>query len=181
MSGSSTKFQWGRRMIAALAFALALACGLMPASAADPAASAEDRRRFVSVARQLEQAPLEPRLAAERGWAFEWLMETPDVSVTICANLWSGLMEEDYPHGGEILIQSSLSMAAAMLERPDITADPIAQQYAGAEGALESYRSILRSRPRARSPFLDALVRTQSRGELREFIANAWPACSSQD
>lgn len=181
MLGSRIVFRSARRSIAALAFALALGCGAVSATAADPASSAEDRRRFVSIAGQLEEAPLDRRLAAGRVWALGWLMEAPDISVTICANLWSGLLEEDYSHGDVILLQSSFSMAAAMIERPDMANDPIAQQMAGAEGALEAYRSILRSTPRARSPFLDALIRTQSRGELRDFIGNAWQACSSQE
>ena len=181
MSSSRNGLRSGRRLIAALALALALGCGLMPASAADQASSAEDRRRFVAVARQLEEAPLEPRLAAERRWALNWLIEAPDVSVTVCANLWSGLMDENYPHSGEILLQSSLSMAAAVIERPDMADDTIAQQMAGAEGALRAYRAVLRDRPEAHSPFLDALVLTQSRGQLRDSVSSAWPGCSQQE
>ena len=181
MSESRSRLRPGRRLIAALALALALACGLVPASAAGQASSADDRRRFVSVARQLEETPLEPRLAADRQWALNWLIEAPDVSVTICANLWSGLLDEDYPHRGEILAQSSLSTAATIIERPDIAGDPIAEQIAGVEGALRAYRAALRDRPQASSRFLDALVRTQSRGELRQLVSSAWPACSRQE
>lgn len=178
MSSSRSGLRSGRRLIAALALAFSPLCGLMPAWAADQASSAEDRRRFVAVARQLEEAPLEPRLAAERSWAFNWLVEAPDVSITVCATLWSGLLNENYTHGGEILIQSSLSMAAALIERPDMANDPIAQQVAGAEGALRAYRAVLRERPAAHSPFLDALVLTQSRGQLRDTVSSAWPGCA---
>lgn len=178
MSSSRNVLRSGRRLIAALALAFTLACGLMPASALGQASSAEDRRHFVAVVRQLEEAPLEPRLAAERQWAFAWLVEAPDVSITMCSTLWSGLMDENYPHGGEIIVQSTLSMAAAIIDRPDIAGDPIAQQMAGAEGALRAYRAVLRDRPEAHSPFLDALLLTQSRGHLRDFVSSAWPACS---
>lgn len=180
MSNSRSGLRSGLRLIAALALALALGCGLMPAWAVGQASSAEDHRRFVSVARQLEEAPLEPRLAAERQWALNWLIEAPDVSVTMCGNFWSGLLNENYSHGGEILVQSSLSMAAAVIERPDIVNDPIAQQMAGVEGVLRAYRAVLRVRPEAHSAFLDALVLTQSRGELRESVSSSWPACSHQ-
>jgi hypothetical protein len=153
----------------------------MPASAAGQASSAEDRRRFVSITRQLEEAPLEPRLAAERQWALNWLVEAPDVTVTMCGSLWGGLLDEDYPHGAEILFQSTFSMAAALIERPDLAGDPIEQQMAGAEGALRAYREILRDRPEAHSPFLDALVLTQSRGQLRASVSSAWPNCSREE
>jgi hypothetical protein len=178
MSSSRSVLRSGRRLIAALALAFTLGCGLMPAPAFGQASSAEDRRHFVAVARQLEEAPLEPRLAAERQWAFDWLVEAPDVSITMCAELWSGLLHENYAHGGEILVQSSLSMAAAVIDRPDIAGDPIAQQIVGAEGALRAYRAVLRDRPEDHSPFLDALVLTQSRGQLRDFVSNALPRCS---
>jgi hypothetical protein len=180
MSNSRSGLRSGRRLIAALALAFALACGLMPASAAGQASSAADRQRFVSVARQLEEAPLEPRLATDRQWAFAWLTEAPDVSVTICANFWSGLLNENYAQGGEIVVQYTLSMAAAVIERADIVNDPIAQQMAGAEGALRAYRAVLRDRPEAHSAFLDALVLTQSRGQLRDSVSSAWPGCSHQ-
>lgn len=181
MSSSRNDLRCGRRrLIAALALAFTLACGLMPASAFGQASSAEDRRHFVTVVRQLEEAPLEPRLTSERRWAFDWLVDAPDVSVTMCATLWSGLMDENYAHRGEIVVQSSLSMAAALIERPDIADDPIAQQLAGLEGALRAYRAVLRDSREAHSPFLDALVLTQSRGQLRDFVSSALPGCSRQ-
>ena len=98
----------------------------------------------------------------------------------MCGNFWSGLLNENYAHGGEILLQSSLSMAAAMIERPDIVNDPIARQMAGVEGALRAYRAVLRDRPEAHSAFLDALLLTQSHGQLRDFVSSAWPGCSRQ-
>jgi hypothetical protein len=168
------------KSIAMLALAIALVCGLLPASAADPDSSAEDRRRFMSVARQLEQAPLEPRLAAERQWALNWLVDAPDLSVTVCANLWSGLLDSEYPHVSEIVVQSTLSMAAAMMERPDIANEPVAQQVAGVEGALKAYRSILRDKPGARSQALETMLGKQARGELPALIGRTLSDCSEQ-
>ena len=180
MSSRRSGLRSGRRLLSALALAFALAYGLLPASAAGQASSAEDRRRFVSVTRQLEVAPLEPRLAAERQWAFNWLVEAPEVSVTVCANLWSGMMDENYAHGGAILIQYSLAMAVAVIERPDLANDPIALQLAGAEGALRAYRAVVRDGREAHSPSLDAMVLIQSRGQLRDTVSSAWPGCAQQ-
>lgn len=180
MSNSRSGLRSGRQLFVALALAFALGCGLMPASAAGQASLAGDRQRLVSVARQLEEAPLEPRLAADRAWAMNWLIEVPDISVTMCGNFWSGLLNENYAHGDAIVAQMGLSMAAAIIERPEIVSDPVAQQMAGAEGALRAYRAILRDRPGDHSAFLDALVLTQSRGRLRDSVSSAWPGCSRQ-
>jgi hypothetical protein len=163
-----------------MALAVALGCGLMPASAAEPDRSAEDRRRFVSIARQLEEAPLEPRLEAEREWALEWLTETPDVTVNICGDALGGLLGSQYRHGGEIVVQNMFSMAAFMIEHPEAVNDPVAQQMAGVEGALKAYRSILRVNPEATSPALDSLLQTQSRGALPDFVREAWTTCARQ-
>jgi hypothetical protein len=109
----------------------------------------------------------------------EWLTNAPDVTVTVCAEPLGGLVQSDYPYVGEITLQDMFSMAAFAIEHPETANDPVAQQLAGVEGALTAYRSILRDHPDARSPILDSLLQTQSRGELHDFVRRAWADCSA--
>ncbi|MDB5694028.1 MAG: hypothetical protein JWO81_3091 [Alphaproteobacteria bacterium] len=176
MSSSRTEFRCARRLIGALALGVALVCGLTPASASDVRSSPEDRQRFVSVTRNLEQAPLKPDLKADREWALGWLTNAPDVAVTVCDTL-GGMVQSHYRYAGEILLQDMFSMAALVIEHPETANDPNAQQLAGVEGALNAYRSILRDKPEAKSSALDGLLQTQSRGELPDFIRKAWIRC----
>ena len=173
-------FRRARRLVGALAWVAAVVGGPATASAADSRSSPEDRQRFVSATRSLEQAPLKPELKADREWALAWLTEAPDVSVTVCATTMGGLLKSKYPYAGEIVLQNSFAMAAFVIEHPDKANDPEAQQLAGMEGALTAYRSILRDKPDARSPALDGLLKTQSRGELPGFVRKAWIRCSAE-
>jgi hypothetical protein len=180
MSSGSIGFRRTRLMMAALALGAALVCGPAPASASEARSSPDDLRRFVSVARSLEQAPLSQGARADREWALEWLTEAPDVTVTLCADALGGMLPDDYPYAGEILLQDAFSMAAFAIEHPETANDPNARQLAGVEGALTAYRSILRDKPEARTPILENLVRTQSRGELPDFVRKMWIRCSAE-
>jgi hypothetical protein len=180
MSSSRIEFQSVRRLIAAMALGVALVCGPTPASASDVRSSPADRQRFVSVTRNLEQAPLKPGLKADREWALEWLTDAPDVAVSVCGNTLGGLLQSDYPYAAEIVFQDMFSMAVLVIEHPETANDPNAQQLAGVEGALNAYRSILRDKPQAKSPALENLLQTQSRGELPDFIRKALIRCSAK-
>ena len=179
MSSNRIEFRRVRRIMGALALGAALFCGLTPATASGAPSSPEDRQRLVSVARSLEQAPLTPGAGADRAWALEWLTNAPDVTVTICSEPLGGLVQSDYAYAGEITLQDAFSMAAFVIEHPETANDPVAQQLAGVEGALTAYRSILRDQPDARSPILDGLLQTQSRGGLPDFVRRAWASCSA--
>jgi hypothetical protein len=180
MSSGRIEFRWVRRSIEALALGVTLVCGVMPASASGARSSPEDRQRFVSVTRALEQAPLKPGVKADRAWALEWLINAPDVTVTVCADTLGGLVQSHYPYAGEILLQDTFSMAALVIEHPETANDPNAQQLAGVEGALNAYRSILRDKPEAKSSTLEALLQTQSRGGLPDFIRKARIHCAEK-
>jgi hypothetical protein len=180
MSSSRFESRWIRRLIGALALGVALACGLAPALASGAHSSPEDRQRFVSITRNLEQAPLNPALKPDREWALEWLTKAPDVTVAICAEPLPGVVESKYPYAGEILFQDMFSMGAFAIEHPEAANDPNAQQLAGVEGALNAYRSILRDKPDAKFPALETLLQTQSRGELPDFVRKALIRCSAK-
>lgn len=181
MSSYRVEFGRVRLWIGALVLGAALAFGATPASASDARSSPEDRQRFVSIARSLEQDPLKRGAKEDRAWALAWLTEAPDVTVNMCADSLGSLLKSDYRYAGEIVLQNMFSMGVLAIEHPETADDPNAQQLAGLEGALNAYRSILRDRPEARSPELEALLRTQSSGGLSDFARKAWTSCSAQE
>jgi hypothetical protein len=178
MSGSRNAYRHAGRLIGALALLAVLLAG--PTSASAPASSPQDRQRLVSVARSLEQAPLDPGLAADREWALEFLVAAPDIEVTVCTDPLAGVVGSKYAYAGQIFFQYSFSMGAFLIEHPEAANDPNSQQLAGVEGALAAYRSILRDKPQARSPAMEKLIRTQSRGELPGLVRKAWMSCEKK-
>lgn len=172
-----TIFQKSRRRAAARLLLMSFACGLAAASAAETGSSAADRERLATVTRKLEHTPLAPHLRADRAWAMNWLAEAPDISVTVCADSLAGVALSEYPYATEILVQYMFSMAVRLVDNPAMADDKVAQQIVGVEGALAAYRSILKERPKARSPALDGIIETRARGALPEFVATAYAQC----
>ena len=174
---SKPRFAPVRSLIGMLALGLAMVSG--PAMAQDPSSSSEERARFVSITRSLEEAPLRPDAREDRAWALSWLTEAPDVSVNVCLSSLGG-MEDSYPYAGEIMLQYLFSMAVLVIEQPEMATDPDAQQVAGAAGALRAYRAILGGKPDATSPSLDSLMAIESRGGLPDFIRSGSASCSGE-
>ena len=90
-----------------------------------------------------------------------------------------GGMDQHYPYAGELLLQYVFSMAVFVIEHPEMTNDPNAQQVAGVAEALRAYRAILGSKPDATSPSLDGLMETERQGCLPEFIRARSAGCSA--
>lgn len=180
MSRSRMCLRPARRMMWALSLGAALAVGLTPASASNERSSPEDRQRLVSIARALEQAPFKPGAKADRKWALDWIVNAPDVSVTVCPDALSGVVASDYRFAAEIMFQDMFAMAAHAIEHPDAASDANAQQLAGVESALNAYRSILRDKPEAKSPLLERLLQIQSAGGLPDHIRDALVRCSAK-
>jgi hypothetical protein len=179
MSSSRTKCRGAGRLMGVVALWVALA-GLTTPTGSQVRSSAEDRQRFVSITRSLEQAPLNPGLNADRAWALAWVTDAPDITVNVCAQPLGGLVKSDYPYTGEIVVQDMFSIAVLLIEHPETANDPNAQQLAGVEGALNAYHSVLKDRPEAKSSALENLLEIQSKGELPEFVRKAWIRCSAK-
>lgn len=168
------------RWTCVLAACATLACGRGPAFAAQAHSSPEDRQRFVAVTRSLERAPLQDSLKADRAWAMAWLIDVPDIAVTVCDDPIGGVIHSKYRYGPEILTQDILAMATLIIEHPEMANDREAQQLAGVEGALNVYRAILRDKPNTKSAALDTMLGVQARGELREFVRKALISCAAK-
>lgn len=168
-----------REWFAALLLAIALGWGLTPASADEKPSSTSDRERLSSIVQALEKNPLDDRLHAERAWAMTWVIEAPDITVSICADPLNGAVLSDYPHARDILAQYTLAMAARIMSDPATQKDKVAQQMAGVESALTAYRSILTDAPGSRSPELDEVIAVQTRGELADFVRTAVARCDA--
>ncbi|MDB5724205.1 MAG: hypothetical protein JWQ16_959 [Novosphingobium sp.] len=174
------KFEIARRLIEALLLGVVLFGWSSTAAAEDGSSSIADRKRFVSITRELEKAPLDPALKVERAWAMNWLVEAPDVSVTVCADSLGGLAESNAPHSVDILALYMYSMAASIIEHPETANNAIAVQVAGIEGALTAYRSILAVEPEARSTALEDLIKKQNQSELPDFARQALVSCRAK-
>jgi hypothetical protein len=142
-----------------------------------PPSTPEERKRFVALVHKLEKTPLDQNLNSEVTWALQWLQDIPDVNVNICFDPLGRFVNEEYRYDSRIRGQFVLGMGAFLIEHPQKTADNGATFLAGVESALRAYRSILRTKPEAKSHGLDELLSKQDDGQLTDFVHDASKGC----
>jgi hypothetical protein len=104
-------------------------------------------------------------------WLRKWIIEVPDIRVYTCDELLGHGLGDHYPYSAEVNLQPMFSAAAFAIEHPDKARDKHAQRYAGVEGALRVYEALLKSKPDAKSAFLDDLLTKRENGELADQVA----------
>ena len=157
-----------RSVVAWMSLVCALQCH--QADARGPS-TPEERAKVIELTRMLERDPLNENADATRQWLREWTIEVPDIRFHVCDALLSDGLGENYPYSREISLQTILSGAVFTLERQDKARDDVGAYLAGVEGSLRMYEVLAKSRPDARSPFLDGLVAMRDRGELADHVA----------
>ena len=134
------------------------------------ASTPEERAQAVKVARLLETDPFHKEAKKMRQWFTLWLIEVPDISVELCGSYLGPVSSSDKNYSSEIFTQMGFSSAAFKIEHPDQANDRVAANLAGVEGSLKVYESILTTKPKAKSEFLDGLVEKRNKGELRAYV-----------
>jgi hypothetical protein len=152
-------------------FIYSLVCATAVCSFAQSPSTPEDRARLVSLAQKLETNPLDSSLRPEREWALKWLIEVPDIHVSMCPTILGDYHK--YKYSAEITTQLMLSGARFSIENPDKANDQVGQYVAGAEGALKAYGAILQKDSKAKSKVLDEDLQKQQDGKLKDFIQDA--------
>jgi carboxypeptidase Q len=137
----------------------------------------EDRAKAVEIARTLESDPLSKQAKEQRNWIIHWLIDVPDLSVKVCGNLLGPVLDSNKNYAPEIFTQMVPSAAAFIISNPEKPKDDIAIYTAAVEGALRTYQSILKMKPKARWPFLDGLIEKRDKGELADHIRQAATHC----
>ncbi|HEX4604239.1 MAG TPA: hypothetical protein VH724_09615 [Candidatus Angelobacter sp.] len=144
--------------------------------------TAEERQRFLSLTRKLEQNPLDKSLYEEKKWAKKWLEDVPDINVNICAPILFGVdfIKEQNRYTPQLSYQATFGSAVYIIEHPDKKGDIEAQFVAGVESALKSYSAIVKADAQAKSKALDDLLEKQKQGKLADFVRTASKSCEDK-
>jgi hypothetical protein len=134
----------------------------------------DERQRMLALVQKMEQAPLDQSLRPEIEWGLKWLVEIPDITVSVCTAPFGKFWDEKYKGVPDHFVGLfTFAMAAYVIQHPDGANDKVAQYIAGMESVLGAYQSVLKSKPNAHSKNLDDLVQKQSEGKLADFIRDA--------
>jgi hypothetical protein len=143
--------------------------------------TSEERARAIQIAKALRKEPLAPSLTSDREWLFRWMIEVPDISVSICTGLLGELGKSKTGYPGLILISDIAGQATFIIEHPDRAKDANALHLAGVESALDTYKAIREKDPKYKAAGMDELLQKQEKGQLEETVkARVASACKSQ-
>lgn len=140
----------------------------------------DERKRFVSITRDVLRAPLDTR-KADVGWALQWLSEVPDIIVNPCPVPLENLTTSGHRYSPTLFGVYVMAMGAYTIEQPEKAKDPAQQFQAGVEAALRAYQTILKTDPDATSDDLDDLLARQRAGTLGGFVQEASKVCTTGD
>jgi hypothetical protein len=146
-----------------------------------PPSTPEERKRFLTLVHKLEKTPLDQSLDSEVRWALQWLHDVPDININMCFAPLGHLVMDEYRYDSRIRGQFVLGMGAYLIDHPQKAADNTAIYLAGVESALKAYKSILKTKPDAKSHALDDLVAKEAEGQLEDFVREASKACDDTD
>ena len=156
----------------AIIFAL-LVMGLSAKTALAQSQKEKDRAAFITNARLLEKKPFDPNAGSAREWGFKWLVETDEVTVSLCSETMKLIPEKKNKFKSELLMQFTFGTAVFKLENTDKKNDEIAATVAGLESALKTYEAMIVENEKAKNAELDALNAKRSNGELKAVVEAA--------
>lgn len=133
----------------------------------------KDRASFISNAKLLERKPFDPNAAAAREWGFKWLVDTDEVTVTLCSESMKLIPEKKNKFKSELLMQFTFGTAVFKLENPDRKSDEIAATLAGLESTLRTYEVMIAENEKAKNAEMDALLAKRTSGELAALVESA--------
>jgi hypothetical protein len=136
-----------------------------------------ERRRAVEIATLLENDPLNKNAKDLSRELLIWLIEIPDITVTICTGMLGDYSKIKGVYAGTITTQVSFAETKFVIEHPEEAKDEYQVYLAGVESALRTYQNIKKAKPGVRLEPLEELLVKQQAGQLPEFIRNAMAGC----
>jgi hypothetical protein len=152
---------------AILAIAVLALCTLTLSQNKRGPSTVEERERAVRVAEQLEANPL-PSDKSDREWIFRWLVEVPDISISVCPGTMT--WEKKYKFAGDLMLVQMASSAAFVIKNPGKANDSQAVSLAGFESSLRAYEKLVATDPKARSKQMDEMLAKGADGSLAAFM-----------
>ena len=161
-----------------LTVVLALLCCVSTAYAQKRGPSTpEERKKAVEMITFLETNPLAKEAKEMRGALLVFLAEVPDISVTLCTNVFGESKKFKGDYESELLGQTAYSQAKFIIEHPDKAQDEAAVHLAGVEGVLRTWQAIKAAKPKAKFPLLDELLAMQQSLTLAEHVKENLQGC----
>lgn len=139
--------------------------------------TAEERKSAVQMVNFLESQPFAKEAKDYRASLLYFLAEVPDISVTLCTNVFGESKKFKGDYDAELTGQLAYSQAKFIIENPDKAKDDSAVYLAGVEGVLRTWESIKKEKPKAKFKLMDELLEKQKAGALADFVKSNAANC----
>jgi len=160
------------RKLLAVLILLLVAASVPSAACSRSATNPEERARALAYAQSLEEHPLAKDSLQKRMWLTEWIVQVPDLTVTVPPHEYKVLQSLDEvndTYSNQLRMQAVFSQAAFQLRHPE-ERNNAAIQAAGLAGTLRAYRAIQQFDPTAKYPMLDNLMSLEKKGKLQKYV-----------
>jgi len=140
--------------------------------------TADDKAKIVKLTHALESDPLGSDSRESRRWLVEMLTNTDDPNVVVCADLFHDLLnDKKYKYQSELIAQPIFGQGAYLIEHPDAKDRDLDTFVAGIRSLLQAYEGFVAKDPKAKRPYLDALVAARDKNQLAAWIDERLNAC----
>lgn len=139
----------------------------------------EERKQALAYIHDYVDNPLGPNAVKEREWVLYWVIEVPDVHVSLCMVL-DQLPKGNKKDASEIFAAQTLGQTEYAIMNIDKPADAQAETTAGVEAALKVYEKLVKAKPKDQQAYLDDLLKRRDAGTLGDYVKAQLAAhCSS--
>ena len=125
----------------------------------------------------LETNPFAKEAKDYRASLLYFLAEVPDITVTLCTNIFGEPKQFKGDYDAELTGQTAYSQGKFIVENPDKATDETAVYVAGVEGVLRTWESIKKEKPKAKFKLMDELLEKQKAGTLAEYVKTNSAKC----
>ncbi len=132
-----------------------------------------DKETLVKATQILEAQPFHEKAKDFRTWAMRYIIETDDVSIIVCAQMLSSVMDKKNKNADELLAQYSMAMAAFKLSVPDKGKNENATQLAGMESMLRAYENMVKEKPKTKFQAINDLIAKRDKAELKKLVEDS--------
>ena len=140
----------------------------------------EERKRAVEMATFLETNPLAKEAKDVRSALLFFLVEVPDITVTLCTEVFGEPKKFKGDYDAELTGQMAYSQAKFIIENPDKAQDEAAVNLATVEGVLRTWQAIKTAKPKAKFPLMDELLEKQKAGTLAAHVQESMKNCKKK-
>jgi len=143
--------------------------------------TAEEKRRIVALAEEMQKNPIDPALLPEYQELFVVVIQASGFTVEIgsAAAPWMDDKPE-YKYGAELLALNVMAMASYVLQNPETGKSGFEHGRAGLMACLRGYEVLLKQDSTAQSKSMEAALAAEKQGKLEDWYKERYSRKSSK-